>query len=625
MTSPVFKELNKGLSAFAICFALQIICRITVRNPLTVIFFLLALYLERKYDCSKKNRTVYAIMLIPAAIIVWVLRNYLQGDFSSAVFRIMSVGIVFVGIWRLLCLAVSIATGVGCAGNAKGTSSQGLKCEGVLKGAEAGQMPEKNTSENSRKTFLVSGAAIVLITTGICLLCWLPYYLYEYPGIMTADSLVQYEQIIGIRPYSNHHPMIHTLCIAFFYRIGFAISGDPGFGIACYTAAQMIFMALCCGIVTCTVNDLWNENKKERGLFKKQKLYAVSLITCIFFALVPFNAVFSVTIWKDVPAAGITMLLLCRLCSMIGYNNFENRRRSFSFYELFSFIILCILFSLFRSNAYFALWIGAPFIIYTFRSRIKQIVPALVAAIVIAGVIRGPVMSAAGIEQADFTESLSVPLQQVARVLVEDRQVDDKDIALIDTVIDRTYIHELYAADFADNIKELVRAGHPEELEKKRLEFLGLWLRLLIKYPGDYINAWFDLDGGYIYPDVSYEVGNIDGIMVNDLGLVSTPKLGGKAFIKLKEIMIKMGSFVPLYGMLWCIGAYTVFDIFALAVVIGNKEYKKYMVIMLIPLSLILTLCIAAPMVDFRYAYAVVMTMPLSAAICGIILNKKAE
>ena len=145
-----------------------------------------------------------------------------------------------------------------------------------------------------------------------------------------------------------------------------------------------------------------------------------------------------------------------------------------------------------------------------------------------------------GIPQADFVESLSVPAQKIARVLVEEAEISEDDYRLITDVIDTTYIHELYAPDFADNIKELIRAGHPDVLESNKAAYLGLWMRTMAKHPIITGKAWFDLVGGYIYPDVKYSVGDIDGIMGNSYGLEWMPIIGGKFVVKGKEILIKL-------------------------------------------------------------------------------------
>ena len=47
------------------------------------------------------------------------------------------------------------------------------------------------------------------------LICWLPYFLTLYPGVVTWDSEWQVEQAIGLSSYSNHQPWIQTLMIKF--------------------------------------------------------------------------------------------------------------------------------------------------------------------------------------------------------------------------------------------------------------------------------------------------------------------------------------------------------------------------------------------------------------------------
>ncbi len=436
---------------------------------------------------------------------------------------------------------------------------------------------------------------IVPATAAICFLCYLPYFLYEFPGIMTADSIVQYMQIIGAEPFSNHHPVVHTLMIGLFYKLGMMVTGDPIKAISFYTVAQMIFMSICCGILA-----------REFALIKGRMDMRIFAVLMAFLALFPVNAVFAVTVWKDIPFSCISVLLVCLVSSMLRRGASELSVLDFAVYG-----VLGILFSLFRSNAWFAFIAFTPVFIYYFREKMRA--AAVVSAFAIASVIliKGPVFDAAGVKGPDFVESLSLPLQQVARVLVDDRPATLDDLDMIDKVIDRTYIKELYVSGYADNIKELVRAGNPAVLEDNKRDYLGLWIRLLLKYPGEYIKAWFDLEGGYIYPDVSYKVADADGIMPNDLGLYPTPIIGGK-FIKVKEILIKLSDFMPLYGMLFSIGAYAWGLVLTFIIAIKKKRMPLPHLLMLL---LLCTLLIAAPVVDFRYGYAYVLSFPILAAI----------
>ena len=429
----------------------------------------------------------------------------------------------------------------------------------------------------------------------ICLICWLPYFLYELPGIMTADSLVQYDQIYGTEPVSNHHPIVHTLLIKIFTGLGLWLTGNKSISIAFYTAFQMIFMAFCCGVSICHIKE------------KRLRIFAVC-----FCALVPFNGVFVVTIWKDIIFAGVTILLVCKV---IDLKNPDKARLA----DWILFTIYSVFFALLRSNAWYAFIVWMPFVLYSFRAQMKRSLFSIVMVLLSVILIKGSVMNHYGILQPDFVEALSVPVQRIARVLVEEAEISDDDYKLITDVMDTTYIRELYAPDFADNIKELVRAGHPDVLESNKAAYLGLWIRIEAKHPVISEKAWFDLVGGYIYPDVSYPVGNIDGIMSNSYDLQWTPIIGGKYVIKGKEILIKLGSFVPIYGMLWSNGAYT--WLLVIAIIISIKTHREYLNELLL-LMLVGTLLIAAPVVDFRYGYAIVMTMPMwIQGLCGIIFR----
>lgn len=592
----MINELKNVLVAFICTWGLQLLTGITVRNPLTLLYFALFWILGRckkneKYD-DKKGKMAdilwgAASIILSGSVTFFIGRKAVLG-FDSGLFRLVGILIIFAGMFLVFVRLKDLPSLI------KNIFSKDYSFLAVK-----GMMQE----EKSRKELPFSDLTVLGISAVICFLCYLPYFLYEYPGIMTADSLVQYEQIIGVTPWSNHHPVAHTLVISFFYKLGLAVTGDINKAISFYTVAQMIFMSLCCGAVVLRVKRIVG------GL-------VAPVLSLIFFALVPFNAVFAVTLWKDVPFAGIVMLTGCLLVDMA-----QKDRGVWS--DLIMLFVLLVLLSLFRSNGWYAFLLCIPFMLYFYRDNLIKIAVMVAASVLAVIIIKGPVMTSAGVIQPDFTESLSLPLQQVARVLVNDRALSDEDMELITDVIDTTYIHELYAPDFADNIKELVRAGHPEVIENNKGTYLGLWLTLFAKYPIDYIKAWFDLVGGYVYTDFPYDVGNVDGIMANDHGLVPTPLIGGKAVIKGKEILIKLGSFVPIYGMLWCAGAYTWLVIFALIAVLKNGRNKKLAVIMILQAAMIATLLVAAPVIDFRYEYAVVMLMPLTVSICVIIKSEK--
>ena len=112
-------------------------------------------------------------------------------------------------------------------------------------------------------------------------------------------------------------------------------------------------------------------------------------------------------------------------------------------------------------------------------------------------------------------------------MLANDRDLTPEQSELIDQVIDRTYVKELYNPTFADNMKELVRAGNPQYLEDHKTDFLKLWISLGLKYPGDYLEAYIQQTNGYWYPDSYYLVAEAEGISATSLGISHTPLIRG--------------------------------------------------------------------------------------------------
>ena len=423
-----------------------------------------------------------------------------------------------------------------------------------------------------------------------CIAGWLPYYLYQYPGIMTPDSINQLEQILGVAPYSNHHPWIHTLVFGFFYHIGYALTENMVIAVSVYTFFQMCLLAASIAFFISTLRS------------HRIRPFVLLLITA-FYALIPYHAVFSVTVWKDIPFAAAVLFFGCSILRL----SVQNR---VSFKNLSVFFISGVMICLFRSNGWYAFLLSLPFLLFGFRRRVRQIYPPLLAILLLSAVVRYPVMRACHVEPPDFIESVCIPMQQITAVICNDRFLTEEERDLVEQVVDLTYIHELYNPTFADNIKELVRAGNQDYLVEHKKEFFKLWVELGLRYPGDYLTAYIDQTYGYWYPDSFYLVAEAEGVSATDLGISHTPLVGGPLVIKAKEIAIKLGSMVPVYGTLWSMGVACWIMIFGASVVIIRKEYHK-LICYLPSMSLLLTVLAATPVAtEFRYVYFMVLSLP---------------
>lgn len=435
-----------------------------------------------------------------------------------------------------------------------------------------------------------------LLSFAVCLVCWLPYLAANYPGIMTVDSLNQYGQIIGQLPASNHHPWVHTQLIGLFYRIGMALTKDPVTGLGFFTIFQMLVMA---GIFAYLMDTL--VTLRVKGCF--------CLITLAFYALLPYNAIYMVTMWKDILFSGMVVLfstVLLRLLLASQNHTFLITPRTYLLY-LVSGFCMC----LFRSNGFYAFLITLPFLLFCFRKEWKKHI--LLNLLILASVllIKGPVMSACQVASPDFVESLSIPIQLTARVYADGEPVSSEDNQLWNRIMDTSKIQETYESFCSDHMKNLIRQGDQAYLEAHKSDYLKLWLRFGLEHPGAYLRGYIDATKGYWYPDVPNVIGSDERIAENAYGLTARPLLHNPVTIKLKEIVFKLPDMVPVYGLLFSLGA-----MFWLCITLAGKIFaggeKKLLIIFLPNAAIMATLFLATPVYnEFRYAYSMLLTVPL--------------
>ncbi|MBO4899618.1 MAG: hypothetical protein J5509_04950, partial [Lachnospiraceae bacterium] len=145
--------------------------------------------------------------------------------------------------------------------------------------------PAVDTSEGAvRGSFITKR---FFIRAGIIFVCLLPFFLMNYPGTMTIDSYEQLNQARGIYPYYDLHPWAHTMFIGVMYRIGYAVTGSELAGIAAFTIAQMILLAIS---VSYSIESL-----AEAGLGKTGRIALL-----LGYLLYPYNVAYAITMWKDV-------------------------------------------------------------------------------------------------------------------------------------------------------------------------------------------------------------------------------------------------------------------------------------------------------------------------------------
>lgn len=414
-------------------------------------------------------------------------------------------------------------------------------------------------------------------------------FLAGYPGNLSTDSIDQISQIFSSN-YSNHHPFYHTMVIKLFIFMGLHLFGDINAAVALYSVFQILFMAACFSFVILTLYQIGGDNKSV-------------IAVLLWYTIMPFHIMYSFTMWKDVMFGGMVALFLTaifRIQKSIGY----------TYVNWGLMIVGGIGVCLFRSNGLFAFTLSVICFAILFRKKQRKIFSILVGILVTAFILKHTALGIFEINQPDTIEALSIPAQQIARVIADDGDVTNNQLFMLEQVVDVGQIKEKYNQGISDPIKYLVRLkGNQKYLAENMTEYLKLYINIGIANPEEYIKAWIDETKGYWNGGYSsYWIWD-DGVYENELGITQSVRVN---FVRktFDNYLWLFFNIKPLQ-ILICIGFY-VWGCVILGYVCLVRENKEGFFCVFLNLAIIFSLLISTPVFsEFRYAYAVFCCMPL--------------
>ena len=236
--------LSHLLQSFVSTWALMKASRMEPGNILTFVFFLLVFFfyrhVNRRMDLMQvSNRVALATAALFTLLYMLVDYPHYIELLTSRLYRFVILAVIFTGFVCLFYYLLHFLYSYAC--------NKDRLYQALLTPYQ--DIPYFHNSRYKK----LSGCLTVVISfirnhTALCaflacMLCWLPYYLYQYPGIMTPDSINQLEQILGIIPPSNHHPWVHTLVFGLFYHIGYGLTKNMVIAVSVYTLFQMCLSA----------------------------------------------------------------------------------------------------------------------------------------------------------------------------------------------------------------------------------------------------------------------------------------------------------------------------------------------------------------------------------------------
>lgn len=427
-----------------------------------------------------------------------------------------------------------------------------------------------------------------IINAGLIFLAWVPYFLRYFPGLLTADSCAQVSQAIGIAELSNHHPIFHTGIITIFVNAGRLIFNNINIGVAFYTIFQMAIMSLIFATVI-------------RYISKKNAPLVVRIIALLYYMFYPINALFGITMWKDILFAGIIPIYAIWTIELL-FNTDEFLKNKKS---IITYIIISILVMFLRNNGMYIVILTIPFLIIALRKYWKKVIAISFIIIFSYSILRTSIFNIFNIKEGSVGEMLSIPLQQIARVKkYHKEEIDEETINQINQFFKCDDIENKYNPILSDPVKAQLNT---EYFDANKGEFIKLWLKLLRQYFKDYVESFISNSYGYYYPEAKHWVANRT-MEPNNMGISQQPLIEGKLVSKIDSLIERRD--IPILSMFFSIGTAFWLIVICLGYKIVQKEYK-HIVSYLIILILWLTIVASPVFCEYRYAYPMFTILPL--------------
>ena len=434
------------------------------------------------------------------------------------------------------------------------------------------------------------------IYAAILFLWYLLYLVFAgAPGNVATDTMNSFKQILNGQ-YSDHHPICYTLFLKFVYEVIGYFSKDLNITVIVLSICSLIVVSLVYGLVLETIAQIVHPY--------------VSLVLLLWYMLHPVHIVYSISIWKDVPFS--LMVTLWIVTFIRGMYCIGNKWGNFIF-NVWGGIWICAL----RHNGKLAFIVLVIVLVFTSIKivEIRRYVFASVLSLGIAIVLMNIGINSVNAEKVVSVDSLSIPLQQMSRVIVDGCEIDDESKMILSEFIDVDSIPDIYINYLSDPIKgAMYNGGNKEYFKTNTNDFVRVYFRLGLRHPIQYIKAWIDMTRGYWnggYPDRKW----VDSIAENELGIHKYIR-----FPVIKQLYSEAFQFIsrsrllqPLTG----VGIHIWIVVASFIVFIKKRKYVE--ILALLPLICIWgTLLIACPLADLSYILSVFTSLPL---VIGLMLK----
>ena len=295
------------------------------------------------------------------------------------------------------------------------------------------------------------------------------FYLYVYnPGIMTFDSFNQVHQIASGR-YTNWHPFFHTFIEMILYKI---YSSPISVGIFQILTFSIIWMVIC---------KYFRNNDESINLadIKSDREFIIQSIITLIICLIPINAIYSITLWKDV----LFSYALLFLCFLIKVLIDKKCKVSIKFIVLMGFVMACV--AQLRLNGIYVivpLLIILAYYLYRHDKTEKFFVKLPVIAIIFILLIAS-LNAVYNVEDNAKDATLAKTTHMLANYDLY-HKLDAKDSAKFHELINEKTVKDRYNTFFTDPVRN---AANESVFEANKGEYIGMAVKYSLQDPIHFI------------------------------------------------------------------------------------------------------------------------------------------
>lgn len=461
------------------------------------------------------------------------------------------------------------------------------------------EKPEASTSVFRWKSLFPAAGLIVL--------CWLPYYIFFFPGLGNPDTSMQiawalhyptdwlqYSPVRGETVFAtNHHPYFTTLLFGFFAKAGRVLGGNLRTGVALYCLCQLLLTAL-------VMTGVWFYLRRlglSRGLFRG---------ALVFTALFPLYPLYAITMLKD-----SLFSLACLSFSVLLFETARTRgerlRQNWFCLLLFMNALLVALTK--NQGVYFVAAAGGLCLLLC-GCRRRAAAALLLPVLLFQFVWTGLLLPAWNVAPGGKQEVLGLLFQQTARYVRDYPQdVSEAEAEAIRAVIDYDALPDLYKPHLADPVKFTFNQDATEE---ELSAYYRAWFQMLRRHPDAYLQALLSnvCGGFYTGHETGLSYTNFDNREVErypELCIEMTPRQ--EAAEPVVQILLRAVQHIPGLGLLFSVGFYPWVILLLFLNALRRRRWRE--ILPQLPAILSVAVLLVAPVSgSYRYAMPMIYVIP---------------